>query len=203
VVAVLVVVLRVVLDRVLALMVVAELPTLDILPKGIERFSLQNKDFLKDFIEENKEFCSTGVTYRRLTNILNIGYSENCVLKQEFSEFVSQSIQPVLDEYFDYFGLNGLVAETDWLMLEYKLGHYFNVHTDADHSFKRIVSVVIFGNDDYEGGELEFDKMGVVVAPKFGDMLVFPSSYAFSHKVSPVSKGTKYSFVNWFKYKEI
>ena len=179
------------------------MPTSDTLPKGIERFSLQNINFLTKFIKENKDFCSTGGTYQRLTNILNIGYSQNCVLKQEFSDYIKQNVKPILDEYFDYYGLNNLIPETDWLMLEYQVSHYFNVHTDADHSYKRIVSVVIFGNDDYEGGGLEFDKMGVTISPQLGDMLVFPSSYAFSHKVNPVTKGTKYSFVNWFKYKEI
>jgi len=197
------VVLRVVLVQVLALTVVAELLTLDTPPKGIERFSLKNKNFLTEFIKENKEFCSIGGTYRRLTNILNIGYSQNCAFKQEFSDYIQQNVNPILDEYFDYYGLNSLIPETDWLMLEYEVGHYFNIHTDADNSYRRIVSVVIFGNDDYEGGGLEFDKMGIAIEPKFGDMLIFPSCYAYSHKVNKVTKGTKYSFVNWFKYKEI
>lgn len=185
---------------------VMELPILDIpsIPsKGIERFSLSNTNFLTKFIEENKEFCSPGGTYKRLTNILNIGYSQNCILKKEFFDYIMQNVDSILNEYFDYYSLTNLVPETDWLMLEYEVGHYFNIHTDADHNYQRVVSVVIFGNDDYEGGVLEFDKMGIVLEPKFGDILVFPSCYAYSHKVYPVTKGTKYSFVNWFKYKEI
>ena len=67
----------------------------------------------------------------------------------------------------------------------------------------RKISVSIVLNDDYEGGSLFFryldDKSNikdVEVKPRAGDMIIFPSF--IDHKVSPVTKGIRYSIVAWF-----
>ena len=57
-------------------------------------------------------------------------------------------------------------------------------------------------NDDYEGGELHFDKLGLTIKPKAGDLYLFPSSYVYSHAAMPVTSGTKYSVVTMLDYLE-
>jgi len=51
-------------------------------------------------------------------------------------------------------------------------------------------------NDDYNGGELIFfgDK---VIPLKTGEIMIFPSNFLYPHKVNPVKKGIRYSFVSW------
>lgn len=67
----------------------------------------------------------------------------------------------------------------------------------------RKISVSVVLNDNYEGGSLWFrtldDKSNlkeVEVKPRAGDMIIFPSF--IDHKVSPVTKGIRYSIVAWF-----
>jgi predicted 2-oxoglutarate/Fe(II)-dependent dioxygenase YbiX len=57
-------------------------------------------------------------------------------------------------------------------------------------------------NDDYEGGELFFDKLNLKIKPQAGDLYLFPSSYIYSHAAMPVTDGTKYSIVTMLDYLE-
>ena len=59
-----------------------------------------------------------------------------------------------------------------------------------------ILSVVGVLNDNYEGGEfIMFDDYEIKF--KTGDLIIFPSVFLYPHKVKPVIKGIRYSFVSW------
>ena len=58
------------------------------------------------------------------------------------------------------------------------------------------LSVVGLLNDDFEGGEFimfEDEKISL----KQGDILIFPSTFMYPHKVTQITKGVRYSFVSW------
>ena len=61
------------------------------------------------------------------------------------------------------------------------------------------LSLVMFLNDDYEGGELEFPYFDYKIVPQKGKVVLFPSSFAYSHIAHPVEEGTKYTAINWYK----
>ena len=59
-----------------------------------------------------------------------------------------------------------------------------------------ILSIVGLLNDDFEGGEfVMFDND--VIKLKQGDVLIFPSTFLFPHKVNAIKKGIRDSFVSW------
>ena len=59
-----------------------------------------------------------------------------------------------------------------------------------------ILSVLGILNDDYEGGEfIMFQDYEIKL--KKGDLLIFPSLFLYPHKVEPVTKGIRYSFISW------
>ena len=99
----------------------------------------------------------------------------------------------------------------------YKKGGFYAFHQDgkADHlsvydhpgnSFMhghvRKISMSIILNDNFEGGAFEFasyNKEKCEITPieaKAGDIIFFPSG--MEHRVAPVTKGVRYSLVNWF-----
>jgi predicted 2-oxoglutarate/Fe(II)-dependent dioxygenase YbiX len=67
-----------------------------------------------------------------------------------------------------------------------------------DGNRKGIPTLSILGaiNDDYEGGELIFWESEKIVL-KAGSIMIFPSNFMYPHKVLPVTKGTRYSYVSW------
>ncbi len=108
---------------------------------------------------------------------------------------------------------------------QYKVDQFYNWHADGhsdrfamytkefcgDNEFilgnVRKLSMTISLNDDYEGGQLQFKTLGgledkfetKIQTPeitKKGSIIVFPSSLV--HRVTPVTKGVRYSLVVWF-----
>jgi PKHD-type hydroxylase len=103
-------------------------------------------------------------------------------------------------------------------LAKYETGAFYNWHRDGgsdslsaynkpDNDFLdgriRKLSMAILLNDDYEGGKLQFCSYGNegfnISTPEFykaGSIIVFPSF--MDHRVSKVTKGTRYSLVVWF-----
>lgn len=180
-------------------MVVAALYTFVTQPSaGLCIYSLTDKTLLNVFAEDNADNCVLGGTHLRATSILNIGKSLFTKNRDVFDALVAQQIQPCLDDYLARFNIGSIKAETDWLLLKYDKGHYFKSHCDRDVNYNRDISVVVFANDNYSGGELVFDKINVTVKPVRGQIVIFPSFFLFSHEVKPILEGTKYSLVNWY-----
>jgi hypothetical protein len=59
-----------------------------------------------------------------------------------------------------------------------------------------ILSFIGILNDNYEGGEFVMFQ-DEVVELKQGDLMIFPSIFLFPHRVEPVIKGTRHTFVSW------
>lgn len=76
--------------------------------------------------------------------------------------------------------------------------HCDHIHSAFDGNRKGIPILSVLGilNDDYKGGEfIMFEDEEIKF--KKGDILVFPSLFLYPHKVEPVIKGTRYSFISW------
>jgi len=99
-------------------------------------------------------------------------------------------------------------------VLSYSIGGHYMPHVDGESIWKapsneliwrkstdRDLSVVFFLNDDFEGGDFVFPELKIRVRPEPGMMIAFPSTHHYLHGVEPVTKGTRYSIVNWMTVK--
>ena len=83
-------------------------------------------------------------------------------------------------------------------LLKYEPGEEYTVHSDYAPNKKRVVSGLIYLNEDFEGGELEFPLLNFTYKPKAGDLVLFPSNYIYAHAAKPVTSGTRYCVVTFF-----
>jgi len=84
-------------------------------------------------------------------------------------------------------------------VLRYKENGVYHKHTDAGGlTQSREVSCIMYLNDDYQGGELEFTKFDLKIKPKKNSILLFPSNYAYEHIAHKVINGNKFCIVTWF-----
>jgi PKHD-type hydroxylase len=135
--------------------------------------------------------------------------SENSIRKSKVRWVYNQDVKSLLHSYANEanrvaFGFN-LTTPNEIQFTEYhsgELGHY-DWHHDVNWSsplmVDRKLSVVIQLTDptEYEGGDFLFRE---VENPDFkpqGSILVFPSF--LEHKVTQVTKGTRYSLVTWIE----
>jgi len=75
--------------------------------------------------------------------------------------------------------------------------HVDHIHTLFDGERKGIPILTLLGflNDDYDGGDFYLCDQRVEVST--GQLLMFPSNFLYPHRVEPVTKGTRYSWVSW------
>ena len=120
--------------------------------------------------------------------------------------FIIDSLQSALLEYiknlkFAWFqGWQGFQAIK---FIRYSQDQTMENHCDHIYSLfdgKRkgipILSIIGTLNDDYEGGEfIMFDDKKIDI--KTGDLLIFPSNFLYPHKVTPILKGVRHSYVSW------
>lgn len=87
-------------------------------------------------------------------------------------------------------------------IVKYYPNQFFQEHADDGWSYKCAVSLVGYPNDNYTGGGLLFPKLDVYIKPKLGDLIIFPSSFIYSHVALPVESGVKYCFVTMLDYND-
>ncbi|PWT85868.1 MAG: hypothetical protein C5B58_02390 [Acidobacteria bacterium] len=67
-----------------------------------------------------------------------------------------------------------------------------------NHTPQRDYTGLAYLNDNFTGGELVFPDLGVVIVPKPGLLVGFPSNHKFVHAVPKVLSGKRYSLPVWF-----
>jgi len=125
-------------------------------------------------------------------------------LKKELYQKVWESIKKYIVEdlnksYFD--GWSGFTPIRFNRYQETKLMalHCDHIQSMFDGERKGVPVLTVVGllNDNYEGGKfLMFDEEKEIKL-KMGDIMIFPSSFVFPHRVAPVTNGTRISFVSW------
>jgi PKHD-type hydroxylase len=79
----------------------------------------------------------------------------------------------------------------------YDVGDWYTSHSDfhpIDEYSTVKLTLIVFLNDDYEGGEFQFFD-GTIIEPEVGKLVIHPSFGG--HQVNPVTKGSRYSCVCW------
>jgi len=76
--------------------------------------------------------------------------------------------------------------------------HCDHIHSmfEGERKGVPILSVLGILNDNYKGGEFIMFK-DTEIKLKQGDLLIFPSNFLYPHRVEPVTKGTRYSYISW------
>jgi Rps23 Pro-64 3,4-dihydroxylase Tpa1-like proline 4-hydroxylase len=82
-------------------------------------------------------------------------------------------------------------------LLKYEPGGHLPAHQDQGVS-SRVLSSVMYLNDNYEGGEIEFKQSGVKIKPEAGSIIFFPSNFLYVHEVYPITSGSRYSMPHWY-----
>ena len=90
---------------------------------------------------------------------------------------------------------------TDFRINRYSEGGFMSEHVDnIHHSHGQqygypVVSVLLYLNDNYEGGE--FFVAEKEFKPKKGSAIIFPSNFMYPHEAKTVIKGIRWSIISW------
>ena len=109
------------------------------------------------------------------------------------------NIDTCVTDYTNYFNVPPL-SPGAWIFARYEKDGHFVEHVDASKEYPRVLSVVAYLNDNYEGGTIAFSYHNIEFKPQAGDVLIFPSNFAYPHIVYPVTKGIRLAMMNWYEY---
>ena len=119
-----------------------------------------------------------------------------------FKNMVREVINP-------FYGIEITESEVPQI-LSYSIGGHYTPHIDGESlwqapdgeviwkkSTDRDISMVLYLNDDFEGGDFIFPDHHIRVRPEPGMLVCFPSNHHYKHGVEPVTRGNRYSIVCW------
>ena len=66
--------------------------------------------------------------------------------------------------------------------------------------YKYNVSILMYPNDSYTGGEITFPDYDLVVKPEAGSFIMFPGNNNYRHTVERVKDGTRYTMPSWYSF---
>lgn len=117
-------------------------------------------------------------------------------------DIVDNGLQKFLNSYTNQYYLPKLTYGTIEA-LKYEPDQKYVMHYDngSKHVSNRVTSCVIYLNDDYEGGEIEFVNFGIKTKPVKNSMVLFPSNYPYAHIAHRVLSGTRYAINLFMEYK--
>jgi predicted 2-oxoglutarate/Fe(II)-dependent dioxygenase YbiX len=136
---------------------------------------------------------------RRVTERVDMGEDRDRQLRELMERIYVATIAPRLERKFAWF-------ESPQI-LKYGSGGFYEAHADADtydpdrglwyHHLDRDISVLLYLNDEFEGGDLEFAYFDFHLRPKPGMLVWFPSDSRYFHRANPVASGMRYAVVSW------
>ena len=107
--------------------------------------------------------------------------------------YVKELRMPWFDKYQGYSHVRfNKYAENKKMAL-----HADHIHSMFDGERKGIPILSVLGvlNNDYEC--CEFVLIDEKINLSKGDIIIFPSNFMYPHKVEPVTKGIRYSYISW------
>jgi hypothetical protein len=141
---------------------------------------------------------------RRITERVEMGD-----FKQQVNDTVRKIYIELADQCFS--------SQLDWIespdLMRYRKGGLYLAHADSEsintrtqtwsRGIDRDISMLVYLNNDFEGGELSFVKFNYRLQPKAGMVVVFPSDHRYMHQAERVTDGVRYAIVSWASAKGI
>lgn len=174
--------------------------------KHLADMRLSKIKYENDVTVKNK----TSNYYKKLKSSVNlpsrwVERHENNLVYELLDVFVPST----KDEIEASFG-KSVLPENGYSINVYLDGEELPKHNDGDSLIistpngnpKREISSILYLNEDFEGGEVYFPNQGVVLKPKPGMLVLFPSTNKFIHSVSKVTSGARYTIPQFWSIKQ-
>lgn len=129
--------------------------------------------------------------------------------RPEAAEVMRQAQIGVTEKLREFYELKAPVYADTVHIVQWKEGLFMQPHADranpdgSPHDFPyRDFASIIYLNDDYDGGEVYFNGLDIVLKPKAGMLVAFTGGWYHEHAVLKVTKGTRLTMPAFYTFDE-
>jgi len=167
-----------------------------ILDTVTQRFDVFTKTEVQELLDLKKEINSGDLN----KDLIITKKAPKTELEQKIEDIIWTRVQPILKDYYKSFLAPLRDFDLHHLgMAHDNVGSFTELHYESGYievaGVEHVVRpslVLIYLNDDYEGGDLHFPLYDFTTVPKAGSIVMFQSGYTGCHVSMPVMKGSKY-----------
>jgi len=160
-----------------------------------------------------RQFCN----HARETELKPIGENYRTTmmapLKGNIEKLTHQVIHDVASQYIEPFYNLEIESWEIPQLLVYHQGGIYNPHADGSHWVKdangengrwerfldRDISFLLYFNDEFTGGKLDFPDLNFKITPGPGLLVAFPSSHSYRHGAERTESGERILLVTWMR----
>ena len=117
---------------------------------------------------------------------------------KDYDNLIVGAFQNAIDQYTQINPHLVVRRDEGVVVLRYSGGEQYKEHIDGGPGSPRTLSGLIYLNNDFVGGNLEFPRQKLTIRPEPGLLILFPSCFAYPHTAKPVKKGCRFVAVTWF-----
>lgn len=150
--------------------------------------------YMQKKLLDTESDLATKTTADRVLNTL-ISSMSSCASKYAELYNISEEMLSFADHALRF-------PETKYGINKYFEGQYMGPHVDwNEHNSDITYTIVVYLNDDYEGGELYFvdPQIDIKIKPKAGSVVMFPSTLPYLHQSCKIVKGRKMLITHHWK----
>lgn len=171
-------------------------------PNTVSAF-LRTFSKIKEFEDAKISNYGKDILDKNIRNVQNYYLSINRSLTEaHWFNYFCYGLGKISSVYFKERNLNYQIKKIEVInLLKYPEKGFYKKHSDSGHTHREL-SAVIFLNNDYEGGHLQFfnpktEEIILDVKPEVGKIVLWPSNFMFPHQATQVTKGTRFAIVSW------
>ena len=154
-----------------------------------------NFDIEQAASQDNK-FKKGDPEFDEVVNKKNV-FWEDKMLEIPFPELKKVLTKRTLNAFDNQYKINEIAR----IQRQYS-GTELKVHHDQGYDMTLLRAVIIYLNDDYEGGELYFTQHDLRVKPKAGTLVTFPGTDKYLHGVANVLPGKTRYVISTFAFEK-
>lgn len=168
------------------------------------KYCKYNTDFTKAQIIGEKKDGSSEIINENVRNVssLRLDKYTNSLTQIHWANLLNFTFSYFIKEYQIILNMNNIGFKiTNIDLLKYQKEGHYSFHVDDCEGYHRTFSCILLINDEYEGGDLFFKNVVTKEITKINKVknriIIWPSNFLFPHKISPVTKGERFSVVAW------
>jgi len=169
----------------------------------MKRFVSVTENFLdKELFNKLSTFAKTTKLYDQ--NVNDTVWSQRIVHATQVPELKNdglQYIELVRNKIKQEFEIQEEIYTDILCFNRWRIGDMQHAHADDANGFHwRKFGCVLYLNDNYDGGEINFPNQEVTLKPKANTLAFFPGDAEFLHGVNPIMFGIRYTLSTFWTY---